>query len=419
MDYRVSRVQGLKGTLTAPPSKSYTHRAFVIASLAEGGSRIKNYLRAGDTLSTVRACAAFGVDIQLGDAAVVKGSGGVLKTPSEAIDCENSGTTIRLVSAMASLDGEVTLTGDASLRKRPMQPLLRALSQLGVKAYSLSRNGRPPVRIRGGGLKGGEVKIRGDISSQFISALLIISPYARRDVIINLTTPLKSRPYIDITLDAMKRFGVDVENKGYTSFTIAHREKYMGTKYEIEGDYSNASYFLALAAMTGSEITVRNLRRGSLQGDRAIVDYLREMGAEVEARKNEVRVRGKELRGIEVDLRDSPDLVPTIVALACKAKGRTVIKNVEHARQKESDRLATCAAEFRKFGAEIEEQKDGLVIKGTPKLRGAVVESYGDHRLAMALSITGMAAEGETIVRGAEAVQISYPEFFKALESLV
>jgi 3-phosphoshikimate 1-carboxyvinyltransferase len=171
--------------------------------------------------------------------------------------------------------------------------------------------------------------------------------------------------------------------------------------------------------MTGSEIRVRNLRRDSLQGDRRITDYLREMGAEVETKANEVTVRGGELRGIEVDLGDTPDLVPTMVALACKAPGRTVIKNVEHARQKESDRLATCAEEFRKFGVDIEEKRDGLVIEGATKLRGATVDSHGDHRLAMALSIAGTAAEGETIVRGAEAVKISYPGFFQVLESLI
>lgn len=417
MEYRVRKAAKLGGVLEAPPSKSYTHRGFVIATLARGESRIGNYLRAEDTLATVNACRVLGAGIRLGREAIVRGTGGALKTPSTAIDCGNSGTTMRLVSAAASLDGEVELTGDASLRRRPMQPLLDALSQLGVRAYSVKGNGRPPVRIIGGSLRGGEARLRGDISSQFVSALLVVAPYARGDVEITLTTPLKSKPYVAMTLEAMRSFGVEVENEGYECFRVSPG-RYRGTRYEVEGDYSNASYFLALAAMTGSEIRVRNLRRSSLQGDKRIIHYLREMGAEVETGENEVTVRGGELRGIEADLGDTPDLLPTMVALACKAAGRTVIKNVEHARQKESDRLAACAREFRKFGASIVEKKDGLVIEGAVKLRGAVVDSHGDHRLAMALSIAGMAAEGATRIRGAEVVGISYPGFFKALESL-
>jgi 3-phosphoshikimate 1-carboxyvinyltransferase len=419
MDYKVSRVQELKGTLTAPPSKSYTHRAFVVASLAEGESRIENYLHAGDTLSTVNACRALGVEINLGSSAArVKGTGGALKTPPRAINCENSGTTIRLVSGMASLDGTATLTGDASLQRRPMQPLLDALGQLGVEAYSSKGNGAPPIVVEGGTFQGGRAELRGDVSSQFISSLLIASPYAREDVEIALTTPLMSRPYIDITLDVMKSYGIGVVNRDYSSFKIASGGRYRGRKYRIEGDYTNASYFLALAALTDSDITVHDLRMDSKQGDRVMLKILSKMGAEVKVGENEVRVIGDELRGIEVDLKDSPDLVPTIAALACKAGGTTVIKNVEHARHKESDRLATCAREFRKFGAEIIEKQDGLVIKGAQRLKGALVESYGDHRLAMSLSILGLAAEGTTTVKGAECASISYPRFFNALESI-
>jgi 3-phosphoshikimate 1-carboxyvinyltransferase len=417
MDYRVRRVEGLRGTIEAPPSKSYTHRSFVLASLAEGKSKIENYLSAGDTRATVKACRALGAEIQLQGEAAVEGTAGKLKTPKAAIDCENSGTTIRLISAMASLNGITTLTGDTSLRKRPMQPLLDALSQLGVKAVSLDGTGRPPVRIHGGSFRGGEARIRGDISSQFISAVLMVAPYAEKEVTLNLTTPLKSKPYVAMTLEAMQCFGAAVENLDYRGFRIPPC-CYRGINYQVEGDYSNASYFLALAAMTGSEITVRNLYRDSLQGDRRILDYLREMGAEVVVRKNKVTVKGGTLRGIEADLEDTPDLVPTLVALGCKARGKTVIKNVEHARHKESDRLATCAAEFTKFGAYIKEKKDGLVIKGVKELQGALVNSRGDHRLVMALSIAGMAASGSTVIRGSEAVDISYPEFFRTLESL-
>jgi 3-phosphoshikimate 1-carboxyvinyltransferase len=299
-----------------------------------------------------------------------------------------------------------------------MQPLLDALGQLGVEAYSSKGNGAPPIVVEGSTFRGGRAELRGDVSSQFISSLLIASPYAREDVEIALTTPLMSRPYIDITLDVMKSYGIGVVNRDYSSFKIASGGRYRGRKYRIEGDYTNASYFLALAALTDSDITVHDLRMDSKQGDRVMLKILSKMGAEVKVGENEVRVIGDELRGIEVDLKDSPDLVPTIAALACKAGGTTVIKNVEHARHKESDRLATCAREFRKFGAEIIEKQDGLVIKGAQRLKGALVESYGDHRLAMSLSILGLAAEGTTTVKGAECASISYPRFFNALESI-
>jgi 3-phosphoshikimate 1-carboxyvinyltransferase len=419
MDYRVSKTEGLRGVVDAPPSKSYTHRAFVLASLARGESRIRDYLSSGDTMATIEACRALGAGIRIeteGSEAVVEGTAGRLTTPSDVIDCENSGTTIRLITAVSALDGTVTLTGDPSLRKRPMQPLLEALGQLGVRAVSLGGGGRPPVRVHGGELRGGEARIRGDVSSQFISALLIVSPYAREEVRITITSPLKSRPYVDMTLEAMRRFGVEAENLGYEGFRV-RSGCYRGTAYQVEGDYSNASYFLALAAMTRSEITIRNLSRDSLQGDRRILDYLEMMGAEVDRGENAVTVRGGTLRGIKADLGDTPDLVPTIAALGCTARGETVIRNVEHARHKESDRIAACATEFRKLGARIRETRDGLIIRGG-ELKGAVVDSWGDHRLAMALTIAGMAASGETVIRGAEAVRISYPGFFEALESL-
>lgn len=421
MEVRVRKIEGIRGSVTAPPSKSYTHRSFIIASLAEGTSKIKNCLRAGDTLATLKACRAFGVKIEENEEITIQGSGGKLKTPESAIDCENSGTTIRLIAGIAALDGEVTLTGDASIQRRPMQPLLDALGQLGVE--SCSTNGTPPLVIKGGNFEGGEARIRGDISSQFISSLLIAAPYAKNDVRITITTQMKSKPYVDLTLDMMEKFGVKVENKSYKEFLIKAGQKYRGREYEVEGDYSSASYFLALAAMTHSEITVKNLFRDSKQGDRQLLRILKKMGAEVTEKNREVAVKGGELKGINVDLGNAPDLLPTVAALACKAKGKTVIKNVAHARLKESDRIAACSTELSKFGVSIEEKKDGLVVHGTGRLTGAKVNSVdklgrADHRMAMALTIAGLAAEGETTIENAECVQISYPEFFDVLKSL-
>jgi 3-phosphoshikimate 1-carboxyvinyltransferase len=406
---------GIGGRVTAPPSKSYTHRAFVIASLALGESVIENPLLAGDTLSTLNAMKAFGVEIEEKEDVIIKGCGGALKTPETDIDCGNSGTTIRLVSSVAALDGTVTLTGDDSVRKRPMGPLLRALGELGVK--SSSNDGKPPVTIEGGGIEGGEVGIKGDISSQFISSLLMSAPYAREDLKIKITEPLKSRPYLDMTLDIMEKFGVRVEGD-YESLLVKTGQKYSGTNYRVEGDYSSASYFFALAALTGSEITVANLNQASKQGDKMILKIIEEMGSSVSVGKNEIKVKGNGLTGIEVDLSDAPDLLPTVAALGCVARGETVIKNTSHARFKETDRIAACAREFGKFGVRINEYEDGMSINGAGELIASEVKSYGDHRMAMALSILGACAKGETVIDDVDCVSISFPGFFDSLKRL-
>jgi 3-phosphoshikimate 1-carboxyvinyltransferase len=411
----VEGVSEISGTVTAPPSKSYTHRAFIIASLAGGDSVIETPLIAGDTLSTLNAMRAFGVNIKDQGNVLINGCAGVLKTPEGEIDCGNSGTTIRLVSGVAALDGTVTLTGDESVKKRPMQPLLDALNQLEVKTSS--SDGTPPVTIEGGGIKGGEVSIRGDVSSQFISSLLIVSPYAKNDIKIKIVTPLKSRPYVDITLDIMEKFGATAEGD-YETTEIKAGQIYSGRKYRVEGDYSSASYFFALAALTGSEITVQNLNEESKQADRLILDILRDMGAEVTVKGREVTVKGDSLTGIEVDLGDAPDLLPTVAALGCRADGVTVIKNVGHARYKETDRLAACSKEFEKFGVSINEYKDGMSITGAENLKGGEVKSYGDHRMAMVLAVLGASVEGETVIDDVECVSISFPEFFRALNQI-
>ncbi|WP_457555750.1 3-phosphoshikimate 1-carboxyvinyltransferase [Candidatus Pyrohabitans sp.] len=409
-----------RGSAPAPPSKSYTHRAFVAAGLAEGSSVIRSYLVAEDTEATIQGMRSFGAGIEEFEGfARVKGTGGKLTTPVRAIDCRNSGTTLRLLTGVASLDGVAVLTGDASLRRRPVQPLLDALHMLGVRAESIPANGCPPVRVRGSTLRGGVARIRGDVSSQFISALLMVAPYAESDVEVVLTSPLKSRPYVDLTVDVMRSFGAEVENHDYRAFRVTSGKGYRGRSYTVEGDYSSASYFLALAALTGGEVTVENLNPGSKQGDRAILDILRSFGAVVESGKGQIIVRGDTMRGVELDLGDTPDLLPTVTALAVKARGTTVIKNVEHARYKESDRISTCAREFAKFGAGIEERSDGLVIKGATELRGAEVHTHGDHRLAMALSIAALAARGRSVVHDAQCASVSFPGFFEVLAGLV
>lgn len=417
MEIKIRGTKRLRGEIAAPPSKSYTHRAFVVASLAEGNSTIKRYLRAGDTLATVKGCRDFGIEIEeRKNEAVVHGRGGKLSPPSKAIDVGNSGTTLRLLSGVAALCGKATLTGDVSVQNRPNTPLLDALKKLGCTVSS-AEGGRAPVTVEGGEIRGGKIEMRGDISSQFLSSLLIIGPYMKEGLEIELTTMLKSRPYVDMTLEVMNDFGVEVDTSNYEIFRV-DPGRYKAREYAVEGDYSSTSYFFALAALTGSEISVTNLKSDTKQGDANILEIVEEMGAEVERENGLIKVKGNVLRGIEVDLSDAPDLLPPVVALAAKAQGTTEVKNVGHARFKESDRLAACATEFRKLGAGIEEREDGLVIRGTETLKGAQVRSYRDHRMAMALAIAGAAAEGITKIEDGDCVEISYPGFYDELRGL-
>ncbi len=416
----ISEAAGVKGRVKAPPSKSYTHRAFVISGLADGSSRIIEPLLSDDTFVTLNAMKAFGAEVERQkNEVLIRGTSGKLSSP-RLIDCRNSGTSLRLLTGVSALDSEVTLTGDTSLQSRPIQPLLDALAQLGVNSETLQAGGRPPVRVYGkeGRINNGRIRIKGDMSSQFISSLLIISPYVEEDVIIEITTPLKSQPYIDITLEMMKSYGAVVENINYREF-IVHSSRYKGREFKIEGDYSSASYFIALAAMSRGKVEVGNLISDSLQGDKRILSIVEEMGAKVEIRKNMIAVEGRELSAIEVDLGDTPDLLPTVAILAAVARGKSIIRNVEHARYKESDRIRACSTELRRFGCRVVERRDGLEIEGKEKPRGASVKSYSDHRMVMALSILGLVSSGETVIDDVESVAISYPEFFDDLKELV
>jgi len=417
MEIKIKGTEIKGGMVAAPPSKSYTHRGFVVASLAEGESAIRGYLRASDTLSTIEGCRAFGAGIEEGEGrALVRGTGGAVRAPAKTVDVGNSGTTLRLLSGVAALCGRATLTGDESVRSRPNGPLLEALEKLGCIVRS-GEGGRAPITVEGGRIRGGGLELRGDISSQFLSSLLIIGPYTEEGLEIRLTTGLISRPYVDMTLGVMEDFGIDVRDLDQEGFRVPPGI-YRGRDYGVEGDYSSASYFFALAAMTGTGIAVSNLNPDSRQGDARMLEIVEGMGAAVAIGKDAIEVRGQELEGTEVDLSDAPDLLPPVAAVAAKAKGTTRITNVAHARFKESDRIAACATELRKLGAEIEEKKNGLVIRGTERLKGAEVRSYQDHRVAMALAVAGAAAEGTTRIEDGECVDISYPGFYGALKNL-
>ncbi len=416
MNITTKPTEKLEGTIKAPPSKSYTHRAIIIASLAGGRSVIKNPLISADTMASVDACRAIGADIQVGEEIIVEGVGGNPGLPGKAIDVRNSGTTIRIMAAVAGLcHGKVTLTGDDSIQKRPMEPLLKALEGLGAKTSSTG--GKPPVSVEGP-LQGFSCKIRGDISSQFISGLLITLPLMPGDTIISVTDGLKSRPYIDLTLDVMRGFGVEV---GFEDniFHIPGNQGYKARNYTVEGDYSSAAFILAAASLTNSDVTVKNLFRESKQGDRRIVNILGDMGVELRVYRDSVRVfGGRRLRGVELDGSDTPDLVPVLAVLGSLAEGKTSIGNAGHLRYKESDRLKAMSSELRKMGANIREREDGLEIGGVDMLRGSRLHGWDDHRIVMALSVAGLKARGETTVDCAETVDISFPGFVDVTRKL-
>jgi 3-phosphoshikimate 1-carboxyvinyltransferase len=404
----------LSGEVYVPPSKSYTHRAVLITSLGPGGT-VKRPLLSADTKATISACEAFGAHVSVQEEIRIEGVSGRPETPENVIDVLNSGTTLRFCSAVAALTKGAVLTGDASIRSRPNGPLLQALNQLGARAFSIRGNDCAPLVVQGK-MHGGRTNLSGRVSSQFLSALLIASPLAEGDTRIFIEGELKSRPYAEITMDMLSDAGVEVQ-AGAGEFLVRGGQNYGLRSYTIPGDFSSSSYPLAAAAITGSKLTVRGLLP-SRQGDQAILEILERMKAEVswDRSKGDVRIKGGDLQGVEVDASLTPDLVPAIAVLGAVASGRTVIYNAEHVRHKETDRLQAMVTELSKMGARIKERPDGLEIVGG-RLHGAEVKGYHDHRIVMALAVAGLVA-GNTRIDSAESVDVSYPGFFSAMKGL-
>ncbi|MGB8232819.1 MAG: 3-phosphoshikimate 1-carboxyvinyltransferase [Methanobacterium sp.] len=417
MEIMVQAADRIDGTVKAPPSKSYTHRAFIIASMAEGVSIIKDPLYSEDTLASLNSCIALGSHVKNHKTyCEIIGVHGKPKTPKNVLDLKNSGTTLRIITSVASLtDGYTVLTGDKSLRSRPMQNLLDALIPLGVSAFSTRNNGKPPIIIRGG-FKGGKTCINGNVSSQYISSILMAAPYAETNVDLHIKGDFISKPYVDMTLDIMKKFKVDVNyDRAGKSFHI-EPQIYRSRDYSVEGDYSSASYLIAAAASLNSDLTIQNLPNNSKQGDKQILEIVKDMGSEVKVKNNEVKIQGQGiLKGIEVNLQNAPDLLPTVAALGAMAEGTTTIKGVEHARFKETDRIHTCATELSKLGVSVTEKSDGLIIRGG--VHGGVVNSHMDHRIAMAFYIIGLKV-GNLIIEDASVYNISFPNFPEIIQKL-
>jgi 3-phosphoshikimate 1-carboxyvinyltransferase len=412
----------LNGSMRCPSSKSYSHRAIAIASLADRDSIITHVLMARDTLATLAGCCALGADIKYDATKMrIKGSHR-FNPPGNVINAENSGTTIRILSAMSGLvrTGYTVLTGDESLRNRPMQPLLDALGQLGVEAYSTKENGTPPIIVKGGGIKGGTAVVDGSISSQFISSLLIASIYADSEIVIKIRGKLVSKPYVRATLATMNHFGVSIDHSPDMLEYYIKNARYRGTRFDVPSDFSTAALILAAGALAGEKLRVNGLNFEMPQGDSRIVDILKKMGCriKVDEEKGEVAISGADrLEGGDFNLSDTPDLLPVVSILALKATSPVTITGVAHARVKETDRVSNIAAGLIKFGAHINEFHDGLKITAPLAIRNASLEAHNDHRLFMAFTIAAMMTE-KSIVAGAQSVDVSYPNFISDMKEI-
>jgi 3-phosphoshikimate 1-carboxyvinyltransferase len=406
------------GVVAIPGSKSYTHRALIVSSLADGESSLVGGLRCDDTERTVEGLIKFGVDVRWkSDGVRVFGKGGVFKATDEKVDAGNSGTSMRFLTAVAAVKiGTTLLDGSERMRKRPIGELVNGLRELGVKAYSQRGNDCPPVIVESQGLKGGTARIKGEESSQFLSGLLMAAPYAQKDVNVEVTGSLASKPYVDITLDVMSAFEVEARNQGYQSFFVKAGQRYLPREYRIEGDASSASYFFSAAAVCRGKVRVENLNPATIQGDIGFLEILKRMGCRVIRGSNWIEVVSGELRGVDVGMNEMPDLVPTLAVTAAFAQGKTVIENIGHLRLKESDRIHALAVELSKMGIRVREGEDGLEIEGGKPL-GAEIETYNDHRMAMSFAIAGLAVPGVKI-KGERCVDKSFPGFWEALQKL-
>lgn len=412
----------LEGSIRSQPSKSYTIRYLIASLLSDDATTIENPSICDDTLVVVNACEAFGARIESGMNSIKVLSPRHLETPSDIINCGGSATAIRFLSAIAPLAPKITiLTGDESLRVRPMGPLLDALRRVGVEAYSTRMNGLPPIIVFGGGIPGGCTWIDGSISSQYVSGLLLALPKARRDSSLKVVGELESKGYVDLTLNVLKKFGVKIERIGYSYFKVEAGQEYRSpTSCIVPGDYSSSSFIIVACSIIPSKVRIYDLLESDIQPDKLIVDIVRDLGIVVRFGDGylEIENSGGILDGFEVDIRDSPDLAPPLAALACFCRGVSRIRGCRRLRFKESDRLKAILSELTRIGVKVEVGEDSITIHGSGYVDGGYVYSWRDHRIAMALAVIGLGSRRGVIVDGFESVSKSYPKFLNDMEAL-
>lgn len=462
----------VEGKIRCPPSKSYSHRAIILSSLSNGVSNLSNVLFSRDTMATIDCCKRLGIEIevipevfenfisplnstnqnkitndkegkyqtnddnlQYGSLKITSNGGkNGFDTPDDILNAQNSGTTIRLITSMCSLvnDGYTILTGDNSLRRRPMKNLLKSLNELGVICFSSKRNDTPPVIVKGGGMFGGTTTIDGNISSQFLSSLLITGIYSKNQIIIKILGEQVSKPYVQATLATMDKFGIPTNSivehasKKENSLTITEvysvptGREYLPSTFKIPGDFSTAALLISAAFLTDGHLIIENVDCSLPQGDSRIINIIQKMGGSIHLDKSNgiLTVDGKSnLIGGQFNLKDTPDLLPVVSILSLKSKNPTQINGIKHARYKETDRVANISSQLTKFGAKVKEEEDSLTINAPKKINNAVIDSFDDHRLFMAFTIAGLASE-KSIIEGAQSVDVSYPNFLIDMKKL-
>jgi 3-phosphoshikimate 1-carboxyvinyltransferase len=415
----------VEGVARVPGSKSITNRALLVAALAHGDSELTGALHSDDTAYMASALGALGIAVEIdgpGERMIVQGGDGAFPAETAELFVGNAGTAMRFLTAALPLGrGRYRIDGVPRMRKRPIEPLLEALRALGADARSEQGTGCPPVVVNARGLPGGRCALAGDQSSQYLSALLLVGPYAAAGIEVDVTSDLVSKPYMPMTAAVMAAFGVEAEidSTAWQHFWVKPGQRYRGRSYRVEPDASNASYFFAAAAVTGGRVRVEGLGRDSTQGDLRFVDVLEAMGASVTVGSDYVEVTGPPggaLRGVDLDLNAVSDTAQTLAAIAPFASGPTTIRGISHARLKETDRVAALATELRKIGQEVEERPDGLTIRPRPVIPASIA-TYDDHRMAMSFAVTGLRAPGIRI-EDPGCVGKTFPRFFERLAEL-
>jgi 3-phosphoshikimate 1-carboxyvinyltransferase len=418
----IRRSGKLSGEVCAPPSKAYTQRMLIAAALSRGTSEVSNPLVSDDTEATLRAVRALGARVRAAEGCWTVEGATPLKSAEEPIDCGESGATLRFMVPVAALaTGPSVFVFGSSLERRPVEPLIQSLRQLRVKVYAERRGDKSSIQVQGGGIPGGKTILRGDVSSQFVSGLMFACPMARTDTEVVLSTPLESKGYVRMTERVLAKHRIKVSVlKDFRRLCIPSNQVYKPCDHEVPGDFSSAAFLLAAAAITRSEVHVKNLDYGSVQGDKAVLGILKNMGVngKVCSDRVEIEGRGGLLDAVDVDARDIPDLVPVCAVLACYADGVSKIHGAQRLRYKESDRLSSLYLELKKMGADIAVDEDSLTVKGPCALRGSTVDPHDDHRIAMACAVAALGASGETRIQNAECVKKSYPGFFNDLRVL-
>lgn len=409
----------LNGTVRIPASKSHTIRQVAIAALASGNSVIRNPLASSDTLSAAHCYGLMGARVDISDPAnwLIQGCGGKPTAPKDVIDVGNSGTTLRLAlgsAALASPDQVFQFTGDHQIQSRPAGPLLDALNRLGASCRCIKDNGKPPIELRGG-LTGGATPLEAP-TSQYLSSLLMACPLAPQDTDIEITL-LNEAGYVQITLDWLDRQGIQYDNQDFKRFIVPGRQQYRPFDLPVPADFSSATFFLCAGALFGEEIRLQGLDFKDSQPDKAVVEYLQAMGADIACEQDTVTIKGGELSGVDIDMNATPDALPAMAVVGAFARGTTRLLNVPQARNKETDRITCMAQELSKLGARIEELPDGLIIHES-KLTPAPVQGHHDHRIVMALSIAGLAFDQPIEINTAEAMNVTFPNFVELMTTL-